>query len=207
MKCHNCLCTGAAVAIIALAGCASTPPPQPAGFVADPDLLAATPEDPSLLWWEQPGFDWRRYTALIIDPVEIRLVDANARGLSADELHELSEEFRRIVANVLGADFPIVAAAGPDVLRVRCAITDVTAVRPALNVASSLIAFVPVDTGGASIEVEFLDSETGARLAAGIDRKVGSRFDPTSAYSKLGHARTAFHDWAEELRVALETNP
>lgn len=80
-------------------------------------------------------------------------------------------------------------------------------VRPALNAATSLVAFVPVDVGGASIEVQFLDSETGERLAAGVDQKLGTTIDGIASFQRFGQAQQAFRDWARDLRVALETNP
>jgi len=61
--------------------------------------------------------------------------------------------------------------------------------------------------GAFAIEVEFLDSQTGERLAAGVDQKLGTPFDGVSGFTRLGHARAAFGEWAHELRVALETNP
>jgi len=42
-------------------------------------------------------------------------------------------------------------------------------------IAASLVALVAVDVGGAAIEVEFLDSLTGERLAAGVDQQFGKR--------------------------------
>jgi hypothetical protein len=92
-------------------------------------------------------------------------------------------------------------------LRVRCAITDVIPVRPALNAITSVAGFVAVDVGGASIEVEFLDSMNGERLAAGVDQKLGSAFGGPASFVRLGQARAAFDDWARDLRAALETNP
>ena len=80
-------------------------------------------------------------------------------------------------------------------------------VRPAVNALTSAVAFVAVDIGGAAIEVEFLDSLTGERLAAGVDQKIGKRVDGLTALTRLGHAQRAFDEWARELRAALETNP
>ena len=44
-----------------------------------------------------------------------------------------------------------------------------------LNGVTALALPVRLDLGGAAIEVEFLDSESGERLAAAVDRKAGSR--------------------------------
>ena len=194
--------------LLLAAGCATTTAPAPSGFLDDYTSLVETPEDPSLLWWERTGFDWTDYHALMIDPVEIYFDPVGQdRAVSAAELAQLKSEFHAAVMEVLGDDYPLVTKPGAGVLRIRCAITDVVPVRPGVNVAASLVAFVPLETGGASIEVEFIDSVTGERLAAGVDQKIGSRLDGFTSFSKLGYAREAFHTWATELRAALDTNP
>ena len=55
--------------------------------------------------------------------------------------------------------------------------------------------------GGASMEVELLDSMTGERLAAAIDTFNGSKM---SGFSKLGATEEAFAFWAKRLRVTLD---
>ena len=194
--------------LVLAAGCATMRPPEPSGFLDDYSLLEATSEDPSLLWWERPDFNWTDYRALMIDPVAIYFDPVGQdREVSPAELAQLATEFQAAVLEVLGDDYPVVTAPGIDVLRVRCAITDVIPVRPGLNVATSLVAFVPLETGGASIEVEFVDSVTGERLAAGVDQKIGSRLNASTGFSKFGYAGDAFRTWATELRAALDTNP
>ena len=195
-------------AILLLGGCAAVSPPPLSGFLGDYTGLTADPNDQSLLWWERADFDWTRYRGLIIEPVSVYYhPEARGREILPDELKKLTDAFLASVVEQLGDDYPIVADASPDVLRVRCAITDVIPVRPALNAVTSMVGFVAVDVGGASIEVEFLDSVNGERLAAGVDRKLGSPLGGPASLARLGQAQAAFDDWAEELRAALETNP
>lgn len=201
------LTLGAAVHVLA-AGCATPSPPEPSGFLGSYEAFAVDPADESLLWWEQEGFDWTDYRAVMLDPVTIYFdPEAEGRGILPDELKKLTDSFLEAVTEELGDDYPIVDTPSADVLRIRCAITDIAPSNAALNVASSLIAFVPVDMGGAAIEVEFLDSTTGERLAASVDQKLGTPFDGVSGFTRLGHAKGAFREWAKELRVALDTNP
>lgn len=191
-----------------LAGCASTISPPPSGFLGNYDELQTRPTDPGLLWWERDGFNWHDYRGVILDPLSVYYhPSAHGSEIRPEELQELTDAFREAVIRQLGEDFPVVDQAAPDILRVRCAITDVIPVRPAVNVVSSLVAFVAVDVGGAAIEVEFLDSVTGERLAAGVDQKLGKSIDGLSGFTRFGQAEKAFDEWAEELRIALETNP
>ena len=197
-----------AVAALLVAACATVNPPPVSGFLGDYSGLVPDPNDRSLLWWERADFDWTRYRGLILEPVGVYYhPEAQSKEILPDELKKLTDAFRASVIEQLGDDYPIVADAASDVLRVRAAITDVVPVRPALNAATSFVGFVAVDVGGASIEVEFLDSVSGERLAAGVDQKLGSRLGGPASFARLGQARAAFDAWAKELRVALETNP
>jgi hypothetical protein len=103
--------------------------------------------------------------------------------------------------------YPVVTVPGPQALRIRAAITDIDTVNPALNLRTTVAVLVPLDMGGATIEVEFLDAESGERLAAMVDRKTGSPLKIFSGYSRLAHARGAFDQWADELKLALVENP
>ena len=196
------------VSMLLVAGCATVSPPPVSGFLGDYTGLTPDPRDRSLLWWEREDFDWTRYHGLIIEPVSVYYhPEAQGREILPDELKKLTDEFRASVVEQLGDDYPIVVDPSSDVLRIRCAITDVVPVRPALNAVTSFVGFIAIDVGGASIEVEFLDSLSGERLAAGVDRKLGSPLGGPASLARLGQARAAFDDWARELREALETNP
>jgi Protein of unknown function (DUF3313) len=197
-----------AAAALLVSGCVTTPPPPLSGFLGDYTGLARDPTDRSLLWWEREGFDWSRYRGVILDPVNIYYyAEGESRDVKPDELEALRDSFREAVVAELGTRYAVSNAPSPDVLRVRCAITGVVPVRPALNAFTSALAFVPFDVGGASIEVEFLDSVTGERLAAGVDQKRGKRIDGTTSFKRLAQAEQAFRDWAKDLRAALDTNP
>lgn len=196
------------VSVVVLAGCASTPATR-SGFLADyPDLKPDRYGNPHLLWWEKPGFDWKRYQKLMIDPV-VMYYDPKAKNqeIRPEDLNRLANEFREVVIAELGNDFPVVNTPGPDVLRVRAAITEIIPANPAVNVVTTLIAFVPLDMGGAAIEAEFIDSMTNERVAAMVERKLGTPFDLQSGFTSLGHAKASFKSWAAELKRALETGP
>jgi hypothetical protein len=145
---------------------------------------------------------------VILEPVAVYYhPEAAEREIRPDELKKLTDSFREAVVAHLGGDYRVTDEAAADVLRVRCAITDVVPVRPVLNATTSLVALVAADVGGAAIEVEFLDSVTGERLAAGVDQKLGKHVSGWTGLTRLGQASQAFDDWARELRVALEENP
>jgi hypothetical protein len=86
---------------------------------------------------------------------------------------------------------------GPNVLRVRSAITDVKASSPAANMVLSALLIGPLDNGGVSVEIEAVSGDGGARIAAMTASETG-KFISTGGFSKLGHANEALR------RIALQ---
>jgi hypothetical protein len=103
------------------------------------------------------------------------------------------------------------------VLRIRPAITEITQSRPLLNTITALmpigigITFIKKGitgthsfVGTASLEAEFLDSQTNERLAAFIDTKGAEKYKLVKGFYKWGHAKEAFKYWAGRLRKWLD---
>ncbi len=194
------------VGLIALQGCA-----KPAGrseFLASSVKLTQCPESKEKLWWERSGFNWHAYKHVMIDPITVAGDAAGGKNaINHDELDELHHYFLASVTEKLAPEFTIVKEPGPDVLRIRPAITRIDRANPLLNVVTTAAVFIPLDMGGASIEVEFLDSMTGERLAAMVETKSGTPFQIIASLNTFGHAKNAMDDWASELKTALLDNP
>jgi hypothetical protein len=121
------------------------------------------------------------------------------------------------VRKQLGDTYKFVDQPGPGVLRLRVAITDTQGSKRALDIASSVIPIgVAVNAlkrvvtgenasvGEAGIEGEILDSQTGERLAAAVDRRVGRKY--TLKFNKLNAwrvAEDAYDFWALRLKSRL----
>nr|WP_321466094.1 DUF3313 family protein [uncultured Desulfobulbus sp.] len=198
-----------------LAGCAATPKSAPSGFLGTYPQFQPGPGDGIDQVYIKPGADFRQYHRVMLDEAQFFLKkDVAKYGIHASELKELSDSFHRAVFEALGTAYPLVTEPGKDVLRVRLALTDIETSNPALSgMATVLPVGLAIDVvrkgttgahsgvGGASMEVEFLDSITGERLAAGIDTFNGSKL---SGFSKLAATKEAFEFWAKRLRFTLD---
>ncbi|RDY61042.1 DUF3313 domain-containing protein [Flagellimonas nanhaiensis] len=195
------------VLFISITSCAAIPSTD-SGFLEDYSQLQEDKNgDKSLKWWEKNDFDWGKYKSLMLDPVVVLYhPQTKDKKISAYKENELATYFHSTVSTELEGKYQVVSTPGPEVLRIRAAITEITPSSPAINYPAMLLVFFPVDMGGATIEVEFLDSETNEVLATMVDKKRGSPFTPR-AFSRLGHTRAAFDGWAKELRKALDTHP
>ena len=193
---------------LVLAGCATATAPPQSGFLVDYSDFTVDQNDDSLLWWERETFDWRQYNKIIVDPIAIYFhSDAEGNEIQADSLSNLISQCHQEIIAHLSDEFEVVETPGTGVLRVRSAVTNVIPANVGLNVMSTMVAFFPLDMGGASMEVEFIDTMSQVRQAAGMDTKLGIPTQVKSGFTSLGHARKACRDWSEELVVALKTNP
>lgn len=183
-------------------GC--TTHPTRSDFLESNVELQASPCDKSLLWWEKPGFCWYDYGKVMIDPVVLK---CNPSQLTTQELATISSDIYRILEEHLYPEYPIVNNPSPGTLRIRSAITSINTSSPALNLVSTAALFIPLDMGGASIEVEFLDAVSGKRLAAMADTKQGTPLQFIQCFQPLGHTHQAFDQWAKALKHALSNNP
>ena len=198
-----------------LCGCVATTKVERSVFLQDLPQFQTGPSDGMDQVYIRPGADLRKYNRVMLEEVQFFLKqDAATQGLQASELKDLADTFHRAVFEALGTAYPLVAEPGPDVLRIRVAITDIVTSNPAV---SGITTVLPVGlavsvgkkaaggsysgVGGASMEVEFLDSMADARLAAAIDSFNGSKM---SGFSKLGATKEAFEFWAKRLRVTLD---
>lgn len=198
-----------------LVGCASTPKSVPSGFLSNYPQFQPGPSDGIDQVYIKPGTDLSKYNRVMLDEVKFYLnKDGKVQGIQASELKELSDSFHSAVFEALGVAYPLVTEPGDDVLRIRLAITHIELSNPAI---SGITTVLPVGlaisvikkgasgsysgVGGASMEVEFLDSMTSEQLGAGVDTFNGSKM---SGFSKMGATKDGFEFWAKRLRVTLD---
>ena len=183
-------------------GCATVQPTQ-SGFIQP---AAAQPRQAighELRYRSDESIAWTRWE---IDEVQWLVQDPDAR-IEAAEIEALRAELRRSLE--LAAAAPAIAsdrsAAGvPRTLRIRAAITRVALPSPALNVITTALLFIPLDRGGAAVEIEAIDVATGRRVAALAFSGNGTLADFRGYYSRLGHAELAFQRAAQEFRSLLD---
>lgn len=185
------------------------------GFLGTYPTFEPGPKGGVHLRYFKPGVDFKKYNRIMFDEVSFFLKeDSKYKGIQANEMKELSDSFHQAAVNALQGAYPLVKKAGPDVLRVRVAITNLEKSHPGRNVVSTV---VPIGlglsiikkgvtgrwtgVGGADMEVEFLDSMSNERVAAAIDQRAGSKL---SGMSEFGAVKEAFEFWARRLRKFLD---
>jgi Protein of unknown function (DUF3313) len=165
--------------------------------------------------WFKPGINFSKYHKIMLDSIVFYFADdSEYKGIDAYEMKELADKCNRELVDVLNATYPIVDKPGPDVIRLRIAITDLKQSRPVLSAVTTVI---PVGlavslikkgaggswTGSGATSAEFmaLDSMTSEVIAIAQDeRKAGFK----GRFTKWGSAEEAFKFWAERIKFLMD---
>lgn len=160
--------------------------------------------------WVKPEIDFCKYTRLMLDRVIFFFAaDSEYKGLDPHEMKELSDLFNRQMRDALKKKYSIVKVPGPNVARIRFAITDLKQGRPVLtdfepdgntDVNNGMMKLW-ADSGATCAELLILDSMTNNPIAAAKDdRKYGMK----ERFTKWGSVEDAFKYWADRMSLFLD---
>jgi len=219
MKKMMCLIAG----IVVLMGCATmknggmdAAQEAKTGFLKDYySKLGPGPEGGAKQRWLKPGVDWKKYDKVMLDSVVFFFDEASEyKGVDPHEMQELADGFNKAFVDTLKDSYPIVTEPGPDVVRLRFAITDLQQSHPVL---SGITTVVPVGlgisilkkgatgswtgSGATSAELMALDSTTNEVIGVAKDDRTAGF---TERFSKWGSAEEAIKFWAQRLENYLK---
>jgi len=208
--------------MILVGGCATTDSAKTgavaanAGFLGDYSAkLEPGPEGGAKLRWLKPGVDFANYNKVMLDSVVFFFADdSEYKGMDPQELKEIADAANLQLVNTLKEKYPVVATPGPDVVRIRFAITELKQSRPAVSAVTSV---VPIGlgvslvkkgatgswsgSGSTGAELMALDSTTNEVIAAAKDDRAAGF---TERFTKWGSAEEAFKFWAERVKLFLD---
>jgi len=182
------------------------------------ELLQPGPKDGVKKRWLKPDVNYLKYKKVMLDSVVFYLAkNSDYQGIDPQVMKDLADKFNKITVDAIQDKYPVVAEPGPDVLRLRVAITNLEQSRPVL---SGITTVVPVGlgisilkrgvagswsgSGATGMALIAIDSTTNEVLAVAEDyRSAGF----TERFSKWGSAEEAFKFWAERLRKFMDSPP
>lgn len=212
---------GISLAIGLFAGCTSTYQARkatPSGFLGDYSQLKEGKDDEALLVYVNSKADFKKYNKIMLEPVRIYAAeDSSVAKLPKEDLQRLVNYLDATLREHLKKDYTIVNQAGPNVMRLRVAVTDAkgskvlldtfsTVMPPslALSMVKNLATGSHMAVGSVGAECEALDGMSNTRLFAAVDARVGrkitGKFDK---FNKWHTANDAFDYWAERVQTRL----
>jgi hypothetical protein len=151
-----------------------------------------------------PAKSLAEYNKFLVEPVAVFLPEG--KMIYPGDLQALAQYFHdKAVQELRAAGYQVVGQPGPDVLRVRVALTDVVAAKKAMNI-HPLTKITGIGTGGAAMEAEAVDSVTGERIIAVVDAKSGDRMSMVEGLDTYGHAKQAMDQWVARFVQRLKSS-
>ncbi|GJL60227.1 MAG: lipoprotein [Nitrospirales bacterium] len=206
--------------LFTMAACATTQQAntvERSGFLDDYSILQKGAGDSeALLRYVNPVADWKQYTKVMIDPVQIWIGEGSSlRNIPQEDRIRLTSLLLGKLRNALLPDYRIVREAGPHVMRLSVALTEAEASQTVLDTISSVLptGYVFSGTkslatgtgtfvGSASVEAKMTDAELGTLLAAAVDRRGGAK-SLSGVTSEWDDVEESFQYWANTLRYRL----
>ena len=219
-----------------LSGCASTngkakedEGPKYSGFLSDYSKLEPDPDGSKAMHYLNPQADMKKYNKFLLERIIVWIKDdAEYKGIDPDAMKAMTDYFHEAIVRELGSDYTLVTEPGPDVLRVRIAVTDLVPTKPAMSLIVLAVPFAsaadlasgaatkggagsPPYLGRAAVEVEGIDSETLQTVFSYVEERRGKKYDvedPAGGYLKgfteWGHVKKAFDYWAKKFRTRMD---
>jgi hypothetical protein len=105
--------------------------PQNSGFLSDYARLAPAADNPKTKLWVDKSFDFKPYTQIKLDPVEVWVSPTSEyKGAAPDVLKKMADDFTTSFKKALQPGYQLVDKTGPGVLHIRLAITGINLVKP-----------------------------------------------------------------------------
>jgi hypothetical protein len=183
---------------IFLWGCATPQTMQPyqdSGFLPDYSRLATSLEGGAEVW-QKPDSELKKYNKVLLERILVWYKnDAEFKGIDPTTLKALVDYFHGAIVKQLGTAYPVVTEPGPDVMRVRVAITQLVPTQTEMSMVMTAVPYGEVGDlasgaftkggsfgsapylGDAAIEAMGLDSTTGNLLFEYVDRRMGKKYN------------------------------
>jgi len=163
------------------------------GFLTDYARLAPTPGGDGVRCWKRPNVAWKTYDKVLITRMQVTLKPGGNKRVDPTDLKMLLDYFHNSLMTALKPQIQVVDKAGPGVLVMRIALTDLVPTNVADSVVGTAVPYgfaAEIATGAASglpsgatpylgetgIEVQFRDGASGAILAECEDTEVGRKY-------------------------------
>ena len=125
---------------------------QAVGFLSDYANISTTKDANGAYVYMDETVDFSKYNKLLVDRIKIFFKDdSEYKGIDPDELQVLTNYFYEAINKAVGDAYPLVTEPGPDVLRLRIAVTDLVPNKPAASVRTLVVPFLWIGDAGSGV--------------------------------------------------------
>ena len=180
--------------LLTAGGCTKFQEASPSGFLENYAQLQPSKEFPGARIYSNPDKTAADYDRFMADPVVVRFSpDAEGAAIDPAKVKALASYLDEQLRKAISERYELTETPGPRVIRIRAALTDI---RPRQHQVNPRKDELPIWPGGATIEIEAVDSQSGQRVLAVMDSVRGTIVKPEE--------QREFDDVREALRRAGE---
>jgi len=184
------------VSVASLSAC-STMQATDTGFLENRSEMTSSRDGSTAYFRSQTSIDPHQVRSLSVEwamPIDADFSETERARLISTLQAAISRETEALPRNAEG--HPVI---------IRAVITRVESVSPALNVLTAVLLTVPLDRGGAAVEIEVLDADTRQPLASMAHAHFAPLSEFKARFSALAPAELALNAAAVELAKLLRS--
>ena len=190
------------------------------GFLSDYARLRPTPWGDGIQCWREANLDAKRYDKVMITRMVVTLKSGQQQGVDPTDLKTLTDYFHDSLVKALRPQMQVVDQAGPGVLVMRIALTDLVPTGVAESLGGTFVpyAFIAEAASGTAtgrpagstpylgetgMEMQFRDGRSGAILGECRDTEIGRKYAADMNAGAVGAAQTwasgylnSFQSWS-----------
>jgi hypothetical protein len=190
------------------------------GFLSNYGRLKPVDWADGIECWRAPDLDARRFDKVLISRMTVTLKPGQQQGIDPTDLTTLTDYFHAAMVKALKPQMPVVEKPGPGVLAIRIALTDLVPTDVTKSVTGTVIPYAFVAEAGAGVatgrpagstpylgetgmEMQFIDSASGAIVAECRDTEIGRKYAADLDSGAAGAAQTwasgyvnSFQSWS-----------
>jgi len=163
------------------------------GFLTDYARLAPMPGGGGMLCWRNATTSWKQYDKVMFERIQVYLKPGSTQSVDPTDLKMLIDYFHSDLVKAVQPVAQVASAAGPGVLRVRIALTELVPTNTVASLAGTAAPYgfvaemgagaatgKPVGStpylGQTGMEVQFRDGVSGQIVAECADREIGLKY-------------------------------
>ncbi len=180
------------------------------GFLSDYARLKPTPWGQGIECWRSPTLDPRSFNKVMVSRIVVSLAIPKAganQTIDPNDLKTLTDYFHTALVQALKPQLPVVDKAGPGVLVIRVALTELVPTTVTDSLAGTLVPYAFVAEAGSGVatgrpagstpylgetgmEMQFRDGATGTIVAECRDTEIGRKYAADVNAGAAGAAQT-----------------
>jgi hypothetical protein len=190
------------------------------GFLSDYKRLAPVSWEEGIQCWRRPDIDMKKFDKVLISRMTVTLKPGQQQGIDPADLKTLTDYFHASMVKALKPQMQVVDKAGPGVIVLRIALTNLVPTGVAESVTGTLIPYAFIAEAGSGVatgrpagstpymgetgvEMQFRDGATGTVLAECRDTQIGRKYAAELDAGAANAAQTwasgyvnSFQSWA-----------